>query len=401
MQIRWHFFAAAALFMVGTAHAQVSGNVVKIGVLNDQSGIFSDLSGRASVEAARLAAEDFAKESPDLKVEIVFADHQNKPDVGANIARQWYDQDGVDMIIDLPNSAVALAVNAIAKQKNKAVIYTATATESLTQADCLATSVQYVYDTYALAHVNGAATIKAGGNTWFFVTPDYSGGRALAESLKNVIKAAGGTVLGEVYNPVNTADFSSFLLQAQASKAKIVGVLNAGQDQINAIKQAQEFGLVSGGQKLVGGVTFLSDIHAMGLAVAHGLLMTMSFYWDYDDQTRAWSKRYFERMQKMPNDNQAGIYSAIMHYLTAVKALHTDDPVKVVDWMKANPRNDFFTRGARILPNGRLQKEMYLAEVKAPEESKGPWDYVKILSVVPGDQAFRPISETTCPLVKK
>jgi branched-chain amino acid transport system substrate-binding protein len=401
MRLRLPYIAAALLFVAGVVQAQISDDVVRIGVLNDQSSMFSEFSGRASVEAARMAVEDFNKAGGGLKVDIVSADHQNKADVGANIARQWFDQGGVDMIIDLPNSAVALAVKEIAKQKNKAVIYTATATESLTRQDCLATSIHYVYDTYALAHVNGAATVKAGGNTWFFVTADYAGGRALADALKEVVTAGGGKVLGEVHNPINLSDFSSFLLQAQASKAKIVALINAGADQINAIKQAQEFGLVAGGQKLIGGVTFLSDVHAMGLAASQGLVMTMSFYWDYDDQTRAWSKRYFDRVGKMPNDNQAGIYSAIMHYLTAIKASNTDDPVKVVDWMKANPRNDFFTRGARILPNGRLQKEMYLTEVKAPSESKGPWDYIKILSVVPGDQAFRPIAETTCPLVKK
>ena len=380
--------------------AEITGKVIKIGVLNDQSGLYADIAGQGSVTAAKMAVEDFGK-FPDATVEVVFGDHQNKPDIGSNIARQWYDVDGVDMIIDVPTSSVALAVSQITKDKNKVFIGSGPGSSDLTGKACSPNTVHWTYDTYALAHTTGAAEVQAGGKTWFFLTADYAFGQALERDTSAVVKAAGGEVLGSVKHPLNTTDFSSFLLQAQASKAKVIGLANAGGDTINAIKAAAEFGIVKGGQSLAGLLVFISDIHALGLQTAQGLLLSESFYWDRDAKTRAWSKKFAERSGgKMPTMVQAGVYAGVLHYLKAVKALKSDaDGKAVVDQMKKMPAEDQLFGKGTIRADGRKIHPMYLYEVKKPSESKGPWDYYKLIKEVPGEEAFRPIDKGDCPLV--
>ena len=387
----------------GAAHAQISGGVVKIGVLNDMAGPYADLAGPGSVVAARMAVEDYLKATKSkLKIEIVTADHQNKPDVGSSIARKWYDSDGVDMILDVPTSSVALAVNEVTKEKNKVMVNSTGGTADLTGKACTPNTVHWTYDTWMLAHGTGSAVVKQGGDTWFFLTADYAFGHALERDTSDVVKASGGKVLGSVKVPLGTSDFSSFLLQAQSSKAKIIGLANAGSDTINSIKQAAEFGIVKGGQKMAGLLVFLSDIHGLGLQTAQGLQVTTTFYWDLNDATRAWSKRFAAAHNgRMPTMVQAGVYAGLQHYLKAVDALQADsDGAKVVAKMKELPTDDpLFGKGS-IRVDGRKIHPAYLVEVKKPGESKYAYDYYKVLQTIPADKAFRPLNEGNCPLVR-
>jgi branched-chain amino acid transport system substrate-binding protein len=386
----------------GTARAQISDGIVKIGVMNDQSGTYADISGQGSVVAARLAVDDFGATKKGLKVEVVFADHQNKPDVGSSIARQWYDAEKVDVIVDVPTSSVALAINQITRDKQKAFLVSGAAASDLTGKACSPNTIHWTYDTWALAHGTGSAVVKTGGDTWFFLTADYAFGHALERDTEAVVLKSGGKVLGKVRHPFPTSDFSSFLLQAQASKAKIIGLANAGADTINAIKQGAEFGIVRGGQQFAGLLVFISDVHALGLERAQGLILTEGFYWDLNDKTRAWSKRFAERHHgAMPTMVQAGVYSAVLHYLKAVEALKSDDGTKVVAKMKEMPTDDTLFGKGTVRPDGRKIHPMYLFEVKKPAESKGPWDYYKVRATVPAEEAFRPLAEGECPLVKK
>ena len=393
--------AATALGALMAAPALAQQITVKAGVLNDRSGIYADLSGEGSVIAARLAVEDFKAAEKGIKVDIVSADHQNKPDVGSTIARQWYDQDGVDLILDVPTSSVALAVSQITKDKNKVHINSGAGTSDLTGKACSPNTVHWTYDTYALAQGTGGAMVKAGGDSWFFLTADYAFGHALERDATAVITKAGGKVVGAVRTPFPGTDFSSFLLQAQASKAKVIGLANAGGDLTNSVKQASEFGITQGGQKLAGLLTFASDVHALGLQAAQGLVLTESFYWDRDDGTRAWSERFAKlNGGKKPTMVQAGVYSGLLHYLKAVEATKSKDAAVVMAKMKEMPTDDpLFGKGS-IRVNGRKMHPMYLYEVKKPSESKGPWDYYKQIAVLSGEEAFQPLAETGCSLVK-
>ncbi|MCB2068242.1 MAG: ABC transporter substrate-binding protein, partial [Ottowia sp.] len=360
--------AAAGLLAASLGHAQVSGNVVKIGVMNDMSGLYSDVGGPGSVVAAKMAVEDYLKASGSkLKVEVVSADHQNKPDVGSSIARKWFDSEGVDVIVDVPTSSVALAINQVTREKGKAFLDTGAATSDLTGKDCSPNTVHWLYDTWMLAHGTGSAVVKQGGDSWFFLTADYAFGHALERDTTEVIKAAGGKVLGSVKVPLNTQDFSSFLLQAQASKAKVIGLANAGGDTINSIKQASEFGIVQGGQKLAGLLVFLSDVHGLGLQKAQGLQVTTAFYWDLNDNTRAWAKRFAAANGgKYPTMDHAGVYAEILHYLKAVDSLKSDDGTKVVAEMKKLPTDDILFGKGMIRADGRKLHPVYLVEVKKP-----------------------------------
>jgi len=395
--------ALAALSTAGAsgAHAQVSDGVIKIGVLTDMSSLYADLSGPGSVAAARMAVEDFGAAKKGMKVEIISADHQNKPDVGSAIARQWYDVDKVDVILDTPNSGVALAVNQITRDKGKAFINSGAASSDLTGKACSPNTVHWTYDTWMLANGTGGAIVKTGGDSWFFITADYAFGHALERDTEQVVLKNGGKVLGKVRAPINTQDFSSFLLQAQGSKAKIIGLANAGGDTINSIKQASEFGIVKGGQNLAGLLVFLSDIHGLGLQTAQGLIFTETFYWDLNDQTRAFAKRMAAANNgKYPTMVQAGVYAGVLHYLKAVEAAKTDDGTKVVAKMKELPTDDPLFGKGRIRADGRKLHPAYLVEVKKPSESKGPYDYYKIRTTIPADQAFRPEKDGGCDLVK-
>ena len=398
------FIVAAALMatltMGAEAKAQVSDGVIRIGVLTDMSGVYGDLSGKGSVEAAKLAAEEFGNKVLGKPVEVIFADHQNKPDVGAAIAGRWYDEDKVDIILDVPTSSVALAVQYVAKARNKPIIYSTGATEALTNKDCAPLSIAYTYDSYSLGKVIGSAVVQNGGDSWFFLTANYAGGIGMEKSVKDVVEANHGKVLGGVRHPFPTADFSSYLLQAQQSKAKVIALANAGSDTTNAIRQAKDFGIAAGGQEVVAVLLFLTDVDSLGLEAAQGLLLSTSFYWDQSDEARAWSKKFFDRIGRMPTDVQAGVGSAAGAYLRAVQATGTDDGQTVVKYMKEHPVNDFFVKNGRIRADGRMEKDMYLAQVKKPSESKGKWDYLKIVRTVPGSEAFRPLTESECPLVK-
>jgi branched-chain amino acid transport system substrate-binding protein len=398
--------------LLGTALALSAGNMafaqdktVRIGSLSDQSGLYADLGGPGSTLAAQMAAEDSGLTAKGWKIDVISGDHLNKPDVGVSIARQWFDVEKVDAIVDVPNSGVALAVSNIVKEKNGVLIDSAAGTSDLTNAQCTPNTIHWTFDTYMLAHGTGTALTKAGGDTWFFLTADYAFGAALERDTTAAVQAAGGKVVGGVKHPLNTADFSSFLLQAQASKAKVVGLANAGGDTTNAIKQAAEFGLTTGGQKLAGLLMFISDIHALGLSTARGLSLTETFYWDMNDQTRAFSKRFQSRMktQSMPTMAHAGVYAGTLHYLKALEALggNPHDGAKVVAKMKEMPTDDpLFGKGS-IEPNGRAIHPAYLFEVKSPAESKGPWDYYKLVATIPADEAFTPLEKSTCPLLKK
>ena len=393
--------AMVGAFAAGGAQAQISDNLIKIGVLSDMSSLYTDLAGAGSVVAAKMAVEDSGIEKRGYKVEIISADHQNKPDVGSAIARQWYDTDKVDVIVDVPNSGVALAVNQITKDKGKAFLVSGAASSDLTGKACSPNTVHWTYDTWMLANGTGSAITKNGGDTWFFITADYAFGQALERDTAAAVQKAGGKVLGDVKAPLNTQDFSSFLLQAQASKAKIIGLANAGGDTTNSIKQAAEFGIVKGGQSLAGLLVFLTDVHALGLQTAQGLVITTAFYWDMNDQTRAFAKR-FAALDKgiHPTMVHAGVYASVLHYLKAVEALKSDDGTKVVAKMKEMPTDDpLFGKGS-IRADGRKIHPVYLVEVKKPAESKGEWDYYKIRATIPADQAFRPLKDGGCPLVK-
>jgi branched-chain amino acid transport system substrate-binding protein len=393
---------AAVALAAGPSAAEISDGVIKIGVLNDQSSLYADLTGQGSVLAARMAVEDYGAAAKGLKVEIIFADHQNKPDIGSAVARQWYDADKVDVIVDVPNSGVALAVNQITRDKGKAFLVSGAASSDLTGKACSPNTIHWTYDTWALANGTGNAIVKTGGDSWFFITADYAFGLALERDVEAVVLKNGGKVLGRVRHPLNTADFSSFLLQAQASKAKIIGLANAGGDTTNAIKQAAEFGLVKSGQNLAGLLVFITDVHALGLPTAQGLIFTETFYWDMNDKTRAFAKKFADRNRGIhPTMIHAGVYASVLHYLKAVEALKSDEGTKVIEKMKATPTDDpLFGKGS-IRADGRKIHPAYLFEVKKPNESKGPWDYYKLRATIPAEQAFRPVDQGDCPLVKK
>jgi branched-chain amino acid transport system substrate-binding protein len=400
-----------AALLVGTAlsfaaagAALADDKVVKVGSLSDQSGLYADLGGPGSTLAAEMAAEDSGLMAKGWKIDVISADHQNKPDIGAAIAKQWFDVDKVDVIVDVPNSGVALAVNNVVREKNGVFINSAAATSDLTNAQCSPNTVHWTFDTYMLAHSTGQALVKAGGDTWFFLTADYAFGAALERDTTTVITANGGKVIGGVKHPLNTSDFSSFLLQAQSSGAKIIGLANAGGDTTNTIKQAAEFGIVKGGQKLAALLLFISDVHSLGLETAQGLNFTETFYWDLNDQTRAFSKRFAARMKNgsMPTMVHAGVYAGLLHYFKALEALggNPHDGAKVVAKMKSIPTDDPLFGKGEVQPNGRVIHPAYLFEVKKPSESKGPWDYYKLVSTTPADQAFTPLAQSTCPLLK-
>ena len=393
--------AVAGTFAAGSASAQISDNVIKIGVLSDMSSLYTDLAGAGSVVAAKMAVEDSGIEKRGYKVEFVSADHQNKPDIGSAIARQWYDTDKVDVIVDVPNSGVALAVSQITKDKGKAFLASGPGTSDLTGKACSPNTIHWAYDTWMLAKGTGTAMTKQGGDTWFFITADYAFGQALERDTTAAVQKAGGKVLGGVRAPINNQDFSSFLLQAQASKAKVIGLANAGGDTTNSIKQAAEFGIVKGGQSLAGLLVFLTDVHALGLNNAQGLIFTETFYWDMNDQTRAFAKRFAPQDKGIhPTMVHAGVYASVLHYLKAVEALKSDDGTKVVAKMKEMPTDDpLFGKGS-IRVDGRKIHPAYLVEVKKPSESKAPWDYYKIRATIPADQAFRPLADGGCSLVK-
>src|SRR5260370_20902632 len=395
--------AAAAVIALGANGAAKSGGPVKTGVLNDMSSLYADIGGKGSVEAAKMAAED-AGNVLGQPVQVIFADHQNKPDVGTAIARQWYDTEGVDVITDVPNSGVALGVNEVSREKKKLGLFVGPATSDLTGPKCSPYAAAWVYDTYALAHVTGSAVVKSGGDTWVFVTADYAFGHALERDTAAVVEASGGKVLGTVNVPLNNADFSSFLLQAQSSKAKIIGLANAGGDTINSIKQGAEVGIVEGGQKFAGLLVFISDVHALGLKTAQGLQFTEAFYWDQNDQTRAFTKRFNEKYKKSPPTMvQAGVYSSLIHYFKALEALEGNphDGAAVVAKLKEMPTDDPLFGTGSIRADFRKIHPGYLFEVKSPSESKYPWDYYKLVATIPTDEAFIPLEKSVCSLVKK
>jgi branched-chain amino acid transport system substrate-binding protein len=397
---------AIVLAGLGVATSAIAQDkTIKIGVLNDMSSLYADIGGPNSVVAAKMAVEDSGLLAKGWKIEILGGDHQNKPDVGVNVARQWIDVDKIDAIADTPNSGVALAVSNLVKEKNKVLLNTGAATADLTGKACTPNTVSFMYDTYMLANGTGKALTKAGGNTWFFLTSDYAFGHALERDTSAVVTANGGKVLGGVKHPLNTPDFSSFLLQAQASKAKVVGLANAGGDTTNAIKQAAEFGIVSQGQKLAGLLLFINDIHALGLKTAQGLSFTESFYWDLNDATRAWSKRFAAKANKgaYPSMNHAGVYAAVLHYLKTMEALGSNphDGAKVVAKMKEIEVNDPLFGKSQLRVDGRRMVPAYLFEVKKPEESKGPWDYYKVVSKIDANDVAVPLAQNPCPLLKK
>jgi branched-chain amino acid transport system substrate-binding protein len=396
---------AGMLLAGGQAWGQAFDGTVKIGVLNDQSSLYADATGQGSVIAARMAVEDYMKANPNskLKIEVIFADHQNKPDIGSAIAKQWFERDGVDMVLDVPNSAVALAVAEVAKNLNKVTVNGSAGTTRLTGDLCSPNTVHWTFDNFALANGTGRAIVATGGDSWFFITADYAFGHDLEAQTTNVVKAQGGKVLGAVRVPLNTSDFSSYLLQAQTSKAKVVGLANAGGDTITSIKQASEFGLVAGGQRLAGLLVFITDIHSLGLKTAQGLQYTDSFYWDMNDDTRAWTKRFVEKMngKQYPTMNHAGNYGGTLHFLKAIEAAQTRDGAKIVAKMKELPTEDVTFGKGKVREDGRHMHPMHLWEVKKESESKGPWDYMKLVKTIPADEAWRPLDQGGCPLVKK
>jgi branched-chain amino acid transport system substrate-binding protein len=393
--------ALIALAVSTGSSAQVSNDVIRIGVLDDMSGLYADLTGQGGVLAARMAVEDVGGSVLGKRIEVVVGDHQNKADVGSAIARKWLQADDVDMVMGLNNSAVALSVQKLAWDLGKVSIAVGPGTTELTGKQCSPHGFHWVYDTYALSNGTAGAVLKNGGRSWYFVTADYAFGHSLEKNAGDLVRASGGQVVGSVRHPINSADFSSFLLQAQGSKAQVIGLANAGKDLATAVKQAAEFQVIGGGQQLVGlGVTIF-DIHSIGLKLAQGLTFTEAFYWDQNAETRAFSRRFMERHRNAPTMLQAGMYSAMQHYLKAVKEAGTDEPKAVLAKMRELPINDFMTRNGRIREDGRVIRDMYLLQVKKPEESAGAWDYMRVLSAIPGEQAFRPLSQSECPLVKK
>ncbi len=398
--MRKALYAAVIAYTVCFTQIAKAQDAVKIGVLNDQSGPYSEYGGLGSVEAARMAVEAFGGTVLNRPIQIVAADHQNRPDIATATASRWYDVEGVTAIADLTNSAVALAVQGVAKGRNKIALFSGPATTRIFNEDCSPTGFMWVFDTNALAHGIAGAVLKEGGDTWFLITADYAFGQQMSQDLSRVVIANDGKILGQVKHPVGTSDFSAYLLAAQSSKAKIIGLLNAGTDTINSVKQAGEFGITSHGQKLVGLVVVLSDIKALGLQTAQGLTILTAFYHDRDEASREWAKRYFARTQRMPGMIQAGVYSSVLHYLKAVKAAGTTDAAAVAAKMREMPVRDFFADGAMIRADGRLMNPMYLAEVKTPSESKDPWDLLKIVRAIPADDLIMPASESKCPLMK-
>jgi branched-chain amino acid transport system substrate-binding protein len=402
VRVQHAFILALAMMCLAPsgARAQISDDVVRIGVLNDQSGLYADLGGPGSVTAARMAVEDAGGSVLGKPVEVVFADHQNKSDIGAAIARQWFDVGKVDMAIGFDNSAVALAVEQLAAERNRIAIAGAVGTTAFTGKNCTPNEASWVYDSYALTTSLAKSIVAEGRDTWFFITVDYAFGHSLEADATAAVQAAGGKVLGSVRHPLNTSDFSSYLLQAQASGAKVVAFANGGGDMVNAIKQANEFGLTRN-QSTVALLIFISDVHSMELKAAQGLKFVTAFYWDRDDESRAWSKRFFDKQGRMPTMAQAGVYSAVRHYIAAIAAAGTDEAKAVMAKMRELPVNDFYVKNGHLREDGRLVHDMYFAQVKTPSESSGPWDYYKMLGVIPGDQAFRPLAEGGCPLVAR
>ncbi|TCS64896.1 ABC transporter substrate-binding protein [Varunaivibrio sulfuroxidans] len=393
-------FVGMSAFPGSALAAGISNDVVKIGVLTDMSGVYSAIGGEGSVTAAKMAVADFGGTVLGKPIDVISADHQNKPDIASTKARQWADTDHVDMITGLLNSGAAIAVQKIGTEKKMITMATGAGSTALTNKDCGPYGIHYVYDTYSLPKVAGSAIVQHGGKTWFFLTADYAFGHSLEKNTAAFVKSQGGKVLGQVRHPLATADFSSYLLQAQASGAKVIGLANAGGDFVNAVKQAREFGIVQGGQTIAGMLVFLSDVKSLGLDVAQGMEFATSFYWDRDPASRAWSKRYFAKTGAMPTMDQAGVYSATMTYLKAIKAAGTDDPDAVMKTLRGMKIDDFFSINGHLRADGTMVHDMFLVEVKKPSESKGPWDLLKVIKQVPGDQAFMPMSEGTCPLVK-
>ena len=390
---------SAAITFAPCTYAQISGDTVKIGFVTDLSGLYADIDGNGGVEAIKMAIADFGGNVNGKKIELLTADHQNKPDIAASKTREWIDQEGVDLVIAGTNSAAALAMNKIAADKKKPIIVVSAGTSRVTNEECTPYTIHYSYDTIALSKVAGSAIVKQGGDTWYFLTADYAFGAALEKDASEVVKASGGKVLGSVKAPLNTSDFSSYMLQAQTSKAKILGLANSGGDTINSIKSANEFGITKTMQ-LAGLLMFITDIHSLGLQVSQGMYLADAWYWDTNPDTRAWAKRYFEKMKKEPSSTQAADYSATMTFLKAVQAAGTDNGEKVVAQMKSTKINDMFAKNGYIRPDGRMVHDMYLMQVKKPSESKYPWDYYNIISVVPGDQAFATKAESKCVLWK-
>lgn len=391
-------FGASLLFSFA-AHAQTT---VKIGVLTDLSGPYADLSGQGSIIGTQLAIEEFRAQNKNVSVEVISADHQNKPDIGAAIVRKWFDQEGVDAVVDIANSGVALAVSQIAREKNKVFLGTGPASSDLTGKACSPNTFHWVYDTYSVSHGTGGALVKAGGDSWFFLTADYAFGHALERDTSAIVRTNGGTVAGSVKHPLNTSDFSSFLLQAQSAKTKVIGLANAGSDMINAVKQASEFGITANGTKLAALLAFITDVHSLGLKTAHGLVLTEAYYWNLNDDTRKFAKRFAEKAPgRVPSQIHAGAYSATLHYLKAIAAVGNKSTAPVLVEMKKMPVEDIVFGKGSIREDGRVLHDMYLFEVKKPEESAGAWDYYKLLAKIPANEAFRPLSESQCPLVKK
>jgi branched-chain amino acid transport system substrate-binding protein len=402
MRLRLLLVSALTAVCVGApvAHAQISDDVVRIGVLNDQSGLYADLGGPGSVTAARMAVEDAGGSVLGKPVEIVFADHQNKADIGVAVARRWFENEKVDMAIGFDNSSVALAVEQLAAERNRIAIAGAVGSTAFTGKNCTPNEASWVYDSYALTTSLAKSTVAEGRDTWFFITVDYAFGHSLEADATAAVKAAGGKVLGSVRHPLNTSDFSSYLLQAQASGAKVVAFANGGGDMVNAVKQANEFGLTKQ-QSMVALLIFISDIHSMELQAAQGLKFVTAFYWDRDDESRVWSRRFFEKQGRMPTMAQASVYSAVRHYIGAIAAAGTDEAKAVIAKMRAMPVNDFYVKNGHVRGDGRLVHDMFFAQVKTPSESTKPWDYYKILGTIPGDQAFRPLLDGGCPLVAR
>jgi branched-chain amino acid transport system substrate-binding protein len=393
---------AGSISPVFAQNNKYSDGIVKIGVIPDMTGLYSDITGAGSVEAVKMAIEDFGGKINGKPIELVFADHQNKADIASSKAREWFDNEKTDAIMDVAASATALAVVKVAKEKNKIAMFSGPGAVRITNEDCTPVTIHYAYDTFALANVTGKAIVKNGGDTWYFLTADYAFGKNLEQDASEVVRANGGKVLGSVKHPLSASDFSSYLFSAQASGAKVIGLANAGGDTINSIKTAKEFAITkSGKQQIAALLMFISDVHSLGLEASQGLLLTESFYWDLNNDTRAWSKRYFERFKKMPGMAQAGVYSSTLQYLNAVKAAGTDDTQAVMAKLKSTPINDMFVKNGRIREDGRLIRDMYLFQVKSPSESKYAWDYYKLIATVPGEQAFMPLSKSACPLVKK
>ena len=398
--LRIGFLAVLGCVTSATAFAQVSGDMVKVGVLTDMAGVTADITGKGSVAAAEMAVQEFGATVLGRPIQVVSADHQHKADVGLSIARRWLDVDGVDVIADVPNSSVALAVQALAKEKKRIVLYSGAGTTLLTNEQCSPYGFHWTYDTYGVSHGTASAVVKAGGTSWFMIASDYAFGHQLQKDASDVVTAEGGRVLGAVRHPLSTNDFSSYLLQAQASGAKVVGIANAGNDTTNAIKQAGEFGLVEAGQSLAALIFFINDVHSLGLKATQGTYLTTASYWDTDDAARAWSRRFMERVGSMPSMLHAGVYGSVLHYLKAVRQAGTDDPDKVAAAMRAMPINDVFTKEAKIRADGRVVREMLLARVKKPGDSKYPWDYFEIVRTIPPEETVWPLSESRCSLVK-